>query len=101
MIAHAARRPRGSPHPEWEPLLVLAMRFTPVMVAAALFALGAPSGAQAVSLDEACGRFASKLSAAQAAGDTQKAQTIYQEGSQRIASRFNGATCPNVKPPTP
>ena len=80
------------------------MRFTPVMVAAALFALfalGAPSGAQAVSLDEACGRFASKLSAAQAAGDTQKAQTIYQEGSQRIASMFNGATCPNVKPPTP
>lgn len=77
------------------------MRFTPVMVAAALVVLGAPSGAHAVSLDEACGRFASKLSAAQAAGDTQKAQTIYQEGSQRIASRFNGATCPNVKPPTP
>jgi hypothetical protein len=54
-----------------------------------------------VSLDEACGRFASKLSAAQAAGDSQKAQTIYQQGSQRIASNFNGATCPNVKPPTP
>ena len=35
----------------------------------ALLALGAPLGAQAVSLDEACGRFASKLSAAQAAGE--------------------------------
>jgi hypothetical protein len=45
--------------------------------------------------------FAGKLSAAQAAGDSQKAQTIYKEGNQRIASRFNGATCPNIKPPTP
>jgi hypothetical protein len=43
--------------------------------------------------------FASKLSAAQASGDSQKAQTIYQEGSQRIAAKFNGATCPNVQPP--
>ena len=54
-----------------------------------------------MSLEEACGKFAGKLSAAQAAGDTQKAQTIYQKGSARIASKFNGASCPNVKPPTP
>jgi hypothetical protein len=54
-----------------------------------------------VSLDEACGKFAVKLSAAQAAGDTQKAQTIYQKGSARIASNFNGASCPNVKQPAP
>ncbi|MBZ5782490.1 hypothetical protein, partial [Klebsiella aerogenes] len=67
----------------------LAMRSSLLLAAAALLALGAPLGAQAVSLDEACGRFASKLSAAQAAGDSQKAQTIYQQGSQRIASNFN------------
>ena len=76
------------------------MRSSSVLAGVALLALGAPLGAQGVSLKEACGRFASKISAAQAAGDRQKAQTIYQEGSQRIASRFNGATCPNVKPPT-
>ena len=69
--------------------------------AAGLLALAAPLSAQAMSLDEACGKFAGKLSAAQAAGDTQKAQMIYQQGSARIASRFSGATCPNVKPPTP
>ena len=42
-----------------------------------------------------------KLDAAQASGDSQKAQTIYKEGSDRIAAKFSGATCPNVKPPTP
>jgi len=36
-----------------------------------------------------------------AAGDKQKAQTIYTEGSKRIASKFNGATCSNVTAPTP
>jgi hypothetical protein len=69
--------------------------------AAALLALAAPSAAQAVSLDQACQKFASKLSAAQASGDKQKAQTVYTEGSKRIAKKFNGATCPNVKAPTP
>lgn len=77
------------------------MRFFPVFAAATLLAAMTPQGASAVSLDQACQRFADKLSAAQSAGDSQKAQTIYQEGSQRIASRFNGATCPNIKPPTP
>jgi hypothetical protein len=68
---------------------------------AAFAALTAPLTAQAVSLDQACQMFAGKLGDAQASGDPQKAQTVYAEGSKRIASRFNGATCPNVKPPTP
>ena len=58
-----------------------------------------PAKVQAVTLDEACGMFASKLNAAVQAGDQAKAQLIYQDGSQRIAQRFNGASCPNVKPP--
>jgi hypothetical protein len=77
------------------------MRFSLLLSAAGLLALAAPLGAGAVSLDQACGKFAGKLSAAQAAGDSQKAQMIYQEGTQRIASKFNGASCTNVKPPTP
>ena len=63
--------------------------------------MAAPNAAQAVSLDQACQKFASKLSAAQASGDKQKAQTVYAEGSKRIANKFNGATCPDVKAPTP
>jgi hypothetical protein len=70
-------------------------------IAAALLGLAAPVGVQAITLDQACQRFADKLSAAQAAGDSQKAQEIYAEGTQRIAGRFNGATCPNVQAPTP
>ena len=54
-----------------------------------------------MNLDQACERFASRLTAAQASGDSQQAQTIYQKGSQRIAANFNGATCPNVQPPKP
>ena len=77
------------------------MRFALLLPAAGLLALAAPLSAQAVSLNEACGKFAGKLSAAQAAGDTKKAQKIYEKGSARIASKFNGASCPNVKPPTP
>ena len=74
---------------------------TTTATASALIALAAPAGVQAISLDQACQTFAAKLSAAQASGDTQKAQTIYSEGSKRIASKFNGATCPNVTAPTP
>ena len=55
--------------------------------------------AKAVSLDEACGIFASKIQAALAAGYTAKAQKIYSEGTQRIASHFNGASCPNIQAP--
>jgi 3-oxoacyl-[acyl-carrier-protein] synthase III len=55
--------------------------------------------AQAIDLDQACARFASKLNAAVQCVDSAKAQKVYQVGSQRIASRFNGATCPNVQPP--
>ena len=70
-------------------------------IGSALMVVMAPAGAQAVSLDQACQTFATKLSAAQASGDKQKAQTIYSEGSKRIASRFNGATCSNVTAPAP
>jgi hypothetical protein len=77
------------------------MRISLVCAAATVISCLAPLGARAMSLDQACQIFASKLGAAQAAGNTQKSQMIYQEGSQRIASRFNGATCPNIKPPTP
>ena len=76
------------------------MRFQ-LIAAAVLLTLGVPAGVRAVTLDEACQTFASKLSAAQNGGDAQKAQDIYAMGSKRIASKFNGATCPNVKAPTP
>ena len=72
-----------------------------LIAAAALLTLAAPVGIRAVTVDEACQTFAGKLSAAQKAGDKQKAQEIYSVGSQRIAKKFNGATCPNVKAPTP
>lgn len=71
------------------------------LIAAILLVLGAPSGVKAVSLDEACQKFANKLSAAQKSGDAQKAQDIYVKGSKRIAGKFNGATCPTVQPPNP
>jgi hypothetical protein len=74
---------------------------TSLVLIAFLFALAAPAGVQAVTLDQACQKFSSKLIEAQASGDKQKAQTVYTQGSQRIAKRFNGATCPNVKAPTP
>ena len=61
--------------------------------------LGLTTPARAIDLDQACARFASKLNAAVQSGDSAKAQKVYQVGSQRIASRFNGATCPNVQAP--
>lgn len=57
------------------------------------------TASHAVSLDQACSTYAEKLNAAVASGDKQKAQAIYQQGRDRIASRFGGATCPNVKAP--
>jgi hypothetical protein len=72
-----------------------------LIAAAVLLALAAPVGVRAVTVDEACKTFDGKLSDAQKAGDKQKAQEIYTKGSQRIAQKFNGATCPNVKAPTP
>jgi hypothetical protein len=74
---------------------------SPLAFAAAVLALSFPSGVQAVTLDQACETFATKLSAAQVSGDKQKAQTIYTQGSKRIATKFQGATCPNVKAPAP
>ncbi len=52
-----------------------------------------------MNLNDACSTFATKLGTAQASGDTAKAQKIYAEGNKRIASHFNGASCPNVKAP--
>lgn len=69
-----------------------------LLTAATALALS-PGRASAVTVDEACARFASKLQVAVAAGNTAEAQTIYSEGSQLIASHFSGATCPNVKVP--
>jgi len=76
---------------------------TPLATALGLLGAGlaAAAPAQAINLEQACARFASKLNAAVQSGDTAKAQKVYQVGSQRIAGRFNGATCPNVKPPAP
>ena len=72
----------------------------PFALAVAVVALGfCGAPARAISLDEACARFASKLSDAVKSGDPAKAQQVYATGNQRIASRFNGATCPNVQPP--
>lgn len=66
----------------------------------AALATGLAGPAQAkVTLQEACARFSSKLNAAVVAGDTAKAKEIYKMGSKRVASRFNGATCPNIKAP--
>lgn len=69
--------------------------------AALLLAVSAPLAVKAVTLDQACRKFSSKLTEAQASGDKQKAQTVYTEGNKRIAKKFNGATCPNLKAPTP
>ena len=70
-------------------------------VSTASFAMAGltPAPAKAVSLDQACSMFAAKIQAALNAGDTAKAKMIFSEGSQRIASRFNGASCPNVQAP--
>lgn len=77
------------------------MRSAAIACIAATASLLLPMTARAISLEQACARFAERLNSAQSSGDIQKAQAIYQQGSQRIASRFNGATCPNVKSPTP
>jgi len=73
------------------------MRVLVSIASVAIASLAMP--AQAMNLSDACARFASKLNAAVQAGNSAKAQEIYQIGSQRIASNFNGATCPNVQPP--
>ena len=69
--------------------------------AATLLISVVPAGVEAKTLDQACQKFVSYLEKAKASGDKQKAQTVYTEGSKRITKKFNGATCPNVKAPTP
>ena len=53
----------------------------------------------AMTLEQACTKFGGKVNDAKASGDLGKARKIYAEGGKRVASRFNGATCPNVKAP--
>jgi hypothetical protein len=53
----------------------------------------------AVTLEQACSKLSGKVNEAVAGGDQAKARQIYVEGSKRVASRFQGATCPNVKAP--
>lgn len=65
----------------------------------ALALMTSAQSVQAITLDEACTKFASKMSEAQASGNADQVKTVYSKGSQRIASKFNGATCPNVKAP--
>jgi len=60
--------------------------------------VGTPARA-AMTLDQACTKFGGKVNAAVASGDLAKARKIYAEGGKRVASHFNGATCPNVKAP--
>ena len=81
------------------PLKLLASLAGSVATATLALAGLTPAPAKAVSLDQACSMFAAKLQAAISAGDTAKAQMIFSEGSQRIASRFNGASCPNIQAP--
>mgnify|MGYP007082911843 CR=1 FL=1 len=60
--------------------------------------VGTPARA-AMTLDQACTKFGGKVNDAVASGDLAKARKIYAEGGKRVASHFNGATCPNVKAP--
>ena len=53
----------------------------------------------AMTLEQACTKFGGKVNDAVASGDLAKARKIYAEGGKRVASHFNGATCPNVKAP--
>jgi len=77
------------------PALVLAAVLASALAPAPLIA---PARAQ-MTLDQACAKFSEKLDAAVASGNKVKAGQIYTEGSKRVASHFNGATCPNVKAP--
>jgi len=72
---------------------------TTALLGATLTSLLLASPGRAMNLNDACSTFATKLGTAKASGDTAKAQKIYAEGNKRIASHFNGASCPNVKAP--
>ena len=61
--------------------------------------LGGTPARAAMTLDQACTKFGAKVNAAVASGDLAKARKIYAEGGKRVASHFNGATCPNLKAP--
>jgi hypothetical protein len=65
----------------------------------ALVLISSGQAAKAVTLDEACAKFAAKMAEAQATGNPDNVNKVFSKGSQRVASKFNGATCPNVKAP--
>ena len=92
LVAHLAP-PFLKPMHRSTPLLVLSLS-----IALAPGLLGTPARA-AMTLEQACTKFAGKVIDAVASGDLVKARTIYAEGGKRVASRFNGASCPNVKAP--
>jgi hypothetical protein len=75
--------------------LLLAFSLT---AAAGMALVGSPARAF-MTLDQACTKFSGKVNDAVASGNLTKARQIYAEGSKRVASHFNGATCPNVKAP--
>jgi len=75
------------------------MKHLAIVLTAATALAMAPGLARAATFEEASARFAAKLQAAEAAGHSTQAQATYGEGSQLIASPFNGATCPNRKTP--
>jgi len=90
---------QNDPFPIPWPMQSLALVLA-VLLASALAPVLAIAPAQAqMTLDQACAKFSGKLEAAVASGDTAKARQVYTEGSKRVASHFNGATCPNVKAP--
>jgi hypothetical protein len=80
-------------------VVAVVVRSSLALAVTSVLALSGAPAARAISFDEACQTFAGKLSAAQASGDKEKAQKIYSQGSKRIASKFNGAICANVKAP--
>jgi hypothetical protein len=68
-----------------------------LIAAVSLISISVPEGVKVVTLDAACHMFAYRLSAAQKAGDNQKALEICAMGMKRIASKLIGGSCPNVK----
>ena len=74
-------------------------RLAPAALVVASGLLMAVTVRAAMTLEQACATYASKVNDATASGDLTKARKIYAEGGKRVASRFNGATCPDVKAP--
>jgi len=94
---------KGYGSPSTDPLRsAIAMKSAAQLLALSLTTaatlLGSPAMA-AMTLNQACAKFSGKVNDAVASGNLTKARQIYAEGSKRVASHFQGATCPNVKAP--